>query len=397
MRLVLLSATMTATLLMSEAVLPTTDNRQPTTGSPANRQLPTANHRGTLAFHYAPTLTSSDLAFYSRFDALVTHDPLPRAQVDALHARGTRVVLYEWSVAFYGSIATPWQRALPSSARLNTTPLRGHLGASDLDAFYYDPLSAQHERERASVLAAKLRAIGYDGVFFDTTTHASVHPAALAEFARRHPEADYDIAFARFLRALRRELHDGIIVTNQGYRAAAQVLPFADIDISESLITRPVDGRFVLRPWLDAGDEWNSISYLMRHLVAPAQHGYPNVRFVHLNYVDAPDEAAVSRIVAIARIYDAEAFIAQPSIAAGAHGAAYFVDFGEPRARVESTSAKTAYRFFAHGLAAANFGDARLSIPNDERGTYENVTTGAITRARRIVVAPGEVVLMRRR
>ena len=32
----------------------------------------------------------------------------------------------------------------------------------------------QDERERADVLSAKLRAAGYDGVFFDTTTSASV-------------------------------------------------------------------------------------------------------------------------------------------------------------------------------------------------------------------------------
>ncbi|HJQ36516.1 MAG TPA: hypothetical protein VKB93_05215, partial [Thermoanaerobaculia bacterium] len=66
-----------------------------------------------IAFHYATPLTPRELAWYSRFEVLVTHDPLPRAQVDALHARGTRLLLYEWAVAFYVSRATAFDRALP--------------------------------------------------------------------------------------------------------------------------------------------------------------------------------------------------------------------------------------------------------------------------------------------
>lgn len=360
--------------------LRTTDNRQPTT-----------------AFHYNTPLTPQELAFYSRFAVLVTHDPLPRAQVDALHAHGTKLVLYEWSVAFYASIATPWQRALPASVLLNTQPLRGHLGASDADAFYFDPASPQHARDRAKAIAEKLRGIGYDGVFLDTTTHQSVHPVALAEFNRRHPTSSYDAAFARFLRALRRELQRGVIITNQGFREAAHILPFVDIDISESLITHPVDGTFVMRPWLDPRDEWNSISYLMRHLIAPAQRAYPNVRFVHLNYVDALDDAAIARIVAIAKIYDASAFVAQPSIAGGARGESYFVDLGDAHARVESTTNQTAYRFFDRGLAAVNFGSTQLSISNESRAAFENVVTHETTRDAHIVVAPGEVILLRKR
>lgn len=349
-----------------------------------------------VAFHYKSVLTASELAWYSRFELLVTHDPLPRAQVDALHAKGTKLLLYEWSVAFYASLATPWQRSLPPAALLNAQPLRGHVGAADADAYYFDPASPQHSRDRSRALAKKLRDLGYDGVFFDTTTQESVHPAALAEFRRRHKE-DYDVAFARFLRALRREWKNGIIATNQGYRAAAHILPFVDVDVSESLITRPVKGRFVLRPWLDPKDPWNSISYLMRKLIAPAQRAYPNVRFVHLNYLDVLDEAAVARIVTIAKIYGADAFVAQPSISGGTRGEVYFLDLGKPRARVESTSKRTAYRFFARGLAAANFGSTTLLIPNDARATYENLVTKKTTRASQLRVAPGESVLMRRR
>jgi hypothetical protein len=129
--------------------------------------------RGGIAFHYAPSLTPAELEWLSRFDVLVTHDPLPKPQVDALHKRGTRLALYEWSVAFYASKATPWQKALAQSARLNRNPLRGHVGAEDADAFYYDPASRAHERDRAVAIARRLKTIGYDGVFFDTTSIAA--------------------------------------------------------------------------------------------------------------------------------------------------------------------------------------------------------------------------------
>src|SRR3954452_10036101 len=57
----------------------------------------------TSPFHYQTPLSAAQVTFFSRFDVLVTHDPLPRAQVDALHAHGTKLLVYEWSVAFYGA------------------------------------------------------------------------------------------------------------------------------------------------------------------------------------------------------------------------------------------------------------------------------------------------------
>src|SRR5256885_16906884 len=93
----------------------------------------TASVRGAMAFHYATPLTSAQVAWYGRFDLLVTHDPLPRAQVNALHARGTRLLLYEWAVAFYPS------RTHSTLPALNAQPLTGHLGSPTAGAFYYDP------------------------------------------------------------------------------------------------------------------------------------------------------------------------------------------------------------------------------------------------------------------
>lgn len=345
---------------------------------------PTADaaSRGAIAFHYASPLTERQLEWYGNFDVLVTHDPLPVEQVDALHRRGTKVALYEWSVAFYSSIATPWQKRIPPSALLNREPLRGHVGASDADAFYYDPASREHERDRARMLVRRLRSGRYDGVFFDTTTEASVHPAALAEYKRRHPDIPYDAAFARFLRSLRRELgKDGVIVTNQGYRAAEHYLPYADYEVTESLITRPRDGRFEMRPWNDPADPWNSTAFLMHRLIAPVQKQYPRVRFAHLNYLDALDPRRVAEIVAIAKLFDAEAFVALPSIIPDAHADVYFTDLGALRSRGEE------HRIYAKGIVARGPRRVRAS------GTYEDVVTGEKYRGPVIDIPRGAVIL----
>lgn len=262
-----------------------------------------------MAFHYATPLSAREVAWYSRFGVLVTHDPLPPEQVAALHARGTKLLLYEWSVAYYASLPH-WDGPV-----LNEKPLRGHAGAKDADAFYYDPAAPEHARDRPRAIAAKLRAIGYDGVFLDTTTAANVHPAALAEYRRRHPDRPYDAAFADFLRALRKEV--AVIATNQGYRDARDYLPYVDFDVTESLITVPRHGRFVFRPRRE-------LDAIMARDVAPAKREFPHVRFVHLNYVSDPKPRTIARIVAIARSFGDAAFVTAPHIGAAEENEAYF-------------------------------------------------------------------------
>ncbi len=306
--------------------------------------------RGGIAFHYATPLTARELDWFGRFEVLVTHDPLPRAQVDALRRRGTKLVLYEWAVAFYTSRATTWDKSLPPSALLNRKPLRGHLGANDSDAFYFDPGSREHQQGRAEQLARRLRAIGYDGAFLDTTTSASVHPAALTEYRRRHPDLDYDRAFARFLKSLRAA--GMMIVTNQGYRRADDVLPHVDWDVTESLITYPQEGSFTLRPWNAPGDLWNSTAFLFRKLISPAQRRYPRVRFAHINYLTKADPKTIEQIIAIARLYDHDAFLAMADLSKVIETDLYFFDLGRPKPRVET--ARGAYRDFENGFVAYN-------------------------------------------
>ncbi len=344
-----------------------------------------AQTRGGIAFHYATPLTASELAFYAHFDVLVTHDPLPRAQVDALHARGTRLVLYEWAVAFYGSLKTPWQASLPASALLNSHPLRGHLGASDADAYYYDPASREHPRDRASAIARRLHAIGYDGVFLDTTTFRSVHPEALAEYERRHPGRAYDEAFATFLTHLRSEVR--VIVTNQGYRSADAVLPYVDWDVSESLITFPRAKKFVLRPWNDPDDQWNSIAFLMQHMIEPVRRKFPQVRFAHINYVDPADVSQVAAVVAIARLFDTQAVVARSDAATTIESNLLLLDFGEP------LEGNNTHRFFERGFVAYNPTSKTRRIANHK--AYIDAVTGAQVRGA-IVVPPHAARILRR-
>jgi hypothetical protein len=346
-----------------------------------------AAERHGIAFHYATPLTPRELDWYSGFGVLVTHDPLPPAQVEALRRRGTKLVLYEWAVAYYESLKTPWHMRVPPAAILNARPLRGHLGAPDADAYYYDPATREHTRDRAVVLARRLRALHYDGVFLDTTTAASVHPEALAEYARRHPGLSYDEAYAGFLQTLRRELRGGIIVTNQGYRAAEHVLPYANWDVTESLITYPRAGRFVLRPWNDAGDAWNSTAHLMKTLIAPARAKFPRVRYAHINYVDAYDTRRIAGIVAISLLFDAHPVVARHDVATTIESDLLRLDLGQP------LRAFPTHRFYTRGFVAYNPSAKPLRVANS--AAYVDAVSGARVTGT-IVVPPRSARILKR-
>lgn len=352
----------------------------------ASFPLDAGEARGGIAFHYATPLSARELEWYSRFEVLVTHDPLPRAQVDALHARGTRLALYEWAVAYYDSLRTLWHDRQPRTAFLNQRPLRGHLGSSDADAYYYDPATPEHARGRAQMLARRLRTLGYDGIFLDTTTLHSVHPEARAEYERRHPELSYDEAYARFLRALRAE-GMSVIITNQGYRAADHVLPHVDWDVTESLITFPRGGTFVLRPWNDPDDPWNSTKFLMRNLIAPVRKKYPRVRYAHINYLDEVEPSRIAEVVGIARLFDAGAVVAAPGTARTIASDLLLLDLGALKKEGPS------YRVFERGFVAYNPSARPLRVSNRE--AYEDAVTGQRIGGT-IVVPPRAARILRR-
>lgn len=367
----------------------------------AEAHAETPARRGTMAFFYARTMTAAQTAWYSRFEMLVTHDPLPAAQAAALRRAGTKLLIYEWSVAFYGSHARQgWRSELltrRSPALLNHTGLRGHLGASDADAFYFDPASPEHEQRRPVEIGRRLREIGYDGIFLDTTTAASVHPLALREYERRHPRVAYDQAFARFLSQLRRSVPGIVVASNQGFRSAENILPYVDVDVTESLLASQRGGRWQLRRWNDPKDAWNSILPLMKRLIAPARAKYPAVRFVHLNYLDLPARdarsaaSAIATVVALARLFGDDAFVTLPDVAGDGREISdvYFLDHGTPGSLVETRQG--AFRRFSRGVIAANAGAAPLVIANRRRDSFRDPVTGTRTRRIEVPAASGSV------
>ncbi|HUP47495.1 MAG TPA: hypothetical protein VNA04_01765 [Thermoanaerobaculia bacterium] len=341
---------------------------------------PLDDTRAPLAFHYAPSLSPEALAWYSRFDVLVTHDPLPRDQVEQLHAAGTKVLFYEWSVAFYESRATAWQRSLLSDGRdlLNETPLTGWAGSMDSAAWYFDPMSPEHEFGRVEDIVRRLRETGYDGVFFDTTTVASVHPEARKEYEIRHPHVPYDLAFSRFLVHLRQRHSAAILFTNQGYRSAEHYLPHVDWDLTESLITGPENGSYQLRAWNDASSPWSSTYFVMRTMIEPLAAKYPHVRFGHLNYVSGASAEKIRIVVAAAQLFGGHGYAAAPSVGEEAD-AIYFRDAGKAVSPLFDTSGgKAAWRFFENGLIVVTAANHEITIRNLSRKGLRNHLTGEL-------------------
>jgi hypothetical protein len=329
----------------------------------ATTQPSQVSRRGPFAFYYGPALTEDGLAWYSQFDVLVTHDPLPREQVERLHAAGTKLVLYEWSVAFYESRATEWQRSLLRDHRglLHDVPLTGGAGSTTAPAWYFDPSSPDHARLRAADLIARLSSTGYDGVFLDTTTVASVHPVARAEYEKRNAATPYDLAYSRFLRELRARLPNGIIFTNQGYRSAEHYLPWVDWDLTESLITGPAGDSWRVRSWNDPANPWNSTHFVMRTMIEPVAERYPHVRFGHLNYNDAADPEVTRLVVAIGHLFGGEGYVSVEGVAATSPH--YFVNPGKPAStRIDHDGGQLSYRFFDELLIAVSSASQPVAI-----------------------------------
>lgn len=370
------------------------DNAAADRGGRHRVAAPRSEGRGAFAFHYAPTLSSEALAWYSRFDILVTHDPIPRDQVERLHAAGTKVLFYEWSVAFYESRATGWQRSLlaPGADLLNRTPLTGGAGSETAGAWYFDPASPQHELGRAEEIIRRLQESGYDGVFFDTTTVESVHPAARKEYELRHPHTPYDLAFSRFLSRLRERLPKVILFTNQGYRNAPYYLPYADWDLTESLITRPGEGSYDIRAWDDAANPWSSINFVMQKMIEPVAAQYPHVRFGHLNYASRPGAGTIRVVVATAQIFGGQGYVAAPTVQEEVDPIYLRTPGRAISGRIEHGSGKAAWRFFENGLVVVTAAAHEIIIENPARKPLRNHMTGEVFCGGIITIAaaPGE-------
>lgn len=292
------------------------------------------------AFHYSADFNPREVEWYSRFRLLVTGGILSPSVTAKLLAAGCRLVAYEWSSAFYphDPVSAPleWQRqvlAKGSDWLLSTVPSGGGAAEPGRTAYWYDFASPDLCRSRAQSVASRIIQNGYAGAFLDTLGFEQLPPLMQDQFRNRHPGLDYNQSQSNFLAELRAALGPSrIIFSNQGYRAPAAFLPYADYDLSESVFTVVIGNRTVYRPWNDHSKPWESIRTPMENLIMPAARAFPHVRFVHLNYAggDAADleRAALYSYVA-ATLWNQDNYVVSTA-AISEEYLAYFTDLGNP-------------------------------------------------------------------
>ncbi|MBV8551435.1 MAG: hypothetical protein JOY54_09050 [Acidobacteriaceae bacterium] len=322
----------------------------------------------TVAFNYAGKSSPEDLHFFSRFDVLVTGGILSGDQRQLLRSSSTRLVLYQWSSAYYPgdvvSAESSWQEKVAAQSHawlLASGPVGGGAAASGKQALWYDFGNSDLTSARAEHICQVVKDNGYQGVFLDTLGFNAL-PAELKQgFQKRHPGVNYDNCQGDFLAKLRHELGpDRIIFTNQGYREPDVFLPHADFDLVENSSTFVNDkGTTMFRPWFQKGAEWESIRVPMTNLVAPAQKRFPDTQFVQLNYADGDPltcQRAVRYAFACARLWNQAAFVATPSIQKPIRDNIYFTRLGEPStpSYEEDVDAGAAWRRFQNGAVAVN-------------------------------------------
>jgi hypothetical protein len=331
---------------------------------------------GLLAFHYGAAFERGAAEWYTRFAILVTGGFLSREVSRKLMDRGSKLVAYEWSSAFYPGDAVSadpqWQsEALRRSSTwlLNSQPLDGGAATPGRPAFWYDFADPGLRSARATHLAARVEASGYSGLFFDTLGFEHLPPELRAMFAARHPRADYNREQASFLNTLRTALGpDKILFLNQGYRHSELFLPYADFDLTESYFVGVSAGETNFRPWHDPADPWHSILTPMEQLVQPASRRFPGVRFVHLGYAGAPGvktRRAIGYNYAAAKLWGHNAYLVAENPAAE-QDEVYFADLGRPLATTfdHDPGGVVAWREFEGGVVALNTGSQDISILN---------------------------------
>ncbi len=322
--------------------------------------------QGRVAFHYEASFPAAELRWYTRFATLVTGGILSPDQTRALRVKGSRLVAYHWSSAFYDAepaIERDWQSQVRRRGQwlLSESPVGGAAAAPGRTAYWYDFGNPELRESRAKHLQLLLDSSGYDGLFFDTIGADQVPASLRAEFQRRWPKLNYNQCQGEFLAALRRLIGPNrIIFTNQGFRDPQSFLPHADMDLTESYFTATTEDnrgtRF--RPWHDVGVPWKSIRTPMEQLLAPAAERFPKVRFVHVNYARGSPEL-VSRAVryswAIAKLWGHDSYLMAPGAAAMERDEIYFHHPGVPRgAGPVQQEGPVVWGSFAGGIVAVN-------------------------------------------
>src|SRR5437879_3967556 len=126
---------------------------------------------GLVAFHYAAAFDRSAVEWYTRFAILVTGGFLTREGSRKLMDRGSKLVAYEWSSAFYPADAVSadpaWQtEALKHTSTwlLNSLPLGGGAAMPGRSALWYDFADPEPRAARPAPRATREGPHGYSCV-----------------------------------------------------------------------------------------------------------------------------------------------------------------------------------------------------------------------------------------
>jgi len=369
--------------------------------------------RGDFAFRYSYEYTPQEMAWLSRFDMVVTGRVMGPEQVLELRAAGCRLLYYEWLPAFYAPAPREPEREF-ARALLAEHPdwllnpqegLYGHSGAAATPAHYYDMAAPGLSERRVKHLIAKARDNLYDGVFFDTTTLASVHPTGQQTFKQRHPDASYDSLVAEMLDALGKADPELILFSNQGYRQHAHYLPHVGFDLTESYMTSNawapeaevyIEGEGLAKVkethvnrWYNPDDLWKSVAHYCRELITEPirEHGY-SPRICHLNYghpryvptgatatVDGREHQVFKASLDREAIYYGLAcalllghtgyYEASPGVPADD---VHFVDMGDPLGESYTFDEERglAWRLYENGIVAVNDSGAEATLAFEE-------------------------------
>ena len=193
----------------------------------------------------------AEQAWLSRFAIVESGDlwDSPGPAQRELMRRGVRVLGYDWMPAMYhyldGSPDPPlaaWLYRNRDWASLNPQGPFPHCEEEGYDwceDYYFDYGHSRVRNRKARAVAGALEK--YSGVFFDWAPGVFIEEDVYAPlqqtFARRHPDLTYQEAVGHFYQTLRARVGDGLVVTNQGFRNAENVLPHVDWDITESYAT----------------------------------------------------------------------------------------------------------------------------------------------------------------
>ncbi len=352
----------------------------------ARAAIPAASN-GAVAFHYEAIFGPDAAAWYTRFKILVTGGILADAQTAKLRARGSQLIAYEWSSAFYPGTDSPaaqkWQEAMRGRARdwlLSPDPVAGASAAPGRAALWYDFADPAFAAFRATHLAGRLLESGYDGFFFDTPGFENLPASMQDAYLRRHGSEDYNRCQGAFFAALKARLPGKLIFLNQGYRHAEHFLPHADLDLTESYFTAIDGNRTRFRKWDDTSTPWQAIRTPMEQLVAPAARKYPQVRFVHANYA-AGASAVAHRAArfswACAKLWGHDSYLISPAAYENERDPIYFTPTGRPKPEPYREQGDVIWRAFEKGIVAVNAGptaapikELGLELPEPQQGYF---------------------------